>query len=115
MKISTKDELRELIKFLALRAKTWRQVSIYHRKQENIPWASFNYEKYIESRTILKHVISIYLPVKHDGVSASRWRALKRFLENNLVEFGQFKECHTGELERTYGAVLSKMRELEEK
>ena len=45
----------------------------------------------------------------------SRWRALKRFLENGLVEFGQFKECHTGELERTYGAVLSKMEELEEK
>ena len=43
----------------------------------------------------------------------NRWEALKLFLTNGLIEFSQFKECHTGKWEESYNALLSKMEELE--
>lgn len=42
-----------------------------------------------------------------------RWEELKSYLVNSLVEFGQFKECHTGKWEEAYSALLAKMEELE--
>jgi hypothetical protein len=42
-----------------------------------------------------------------------RWNELKQYLVNGLVEFGQFKECHTGKWEEAYQGLLSKMEELE--
>jgi hypothetical protein len=42
-----------------------------------------------------------------------KWEALKRYLEEQLVEFGYFKECSTGVWTRAYNGILSKMKELE--
>ena len=44
---------------------------------------------------------------------ARMWDELKLFLTRGLVEFGQFKECHTGKWEEAYSALLAKMEELE--
>ena len=44
----------------------------------------------------------------------SRWEELKVYL-TELVEYSQFEECHIGRWEEAYRAVLSKMKELEEK
>jgi hypothetical protein len=67
--MTQKNELRELIMFLAHRARNWRRISLFHKRQgNNRSWASWNYEKYVETMAILRHVISLYLPVKHDGM-----------------------------------------------
>ena len=39
--------------------------------------------------------------------------SIKIIFNNGLVEFGQFKECHTGKWEEAYGVLLAKMEELE--
>ena len=65
--MTQKDELRELIKFLALRARNWRDGSLANAEDNKL--LSYHYfEKYLESIEILRYVISIYLPVKHDGM-----------------------------------------------
>ena len=62
------NELRELIKWLALRARNWRKLGPAEKVFQEL--RAFRYEKYLETMVILRHVISIYLPVKHDGMQS---------------------------------------------
>jgi len=63
--MTQKDELLDLIKWLARRARNWRQQAELNK---NPALRGYHYEKYMETMIILRYVISIYLPVKHDGM-----------------------------------------------
>jgi hypothetical protein len=60
-----KNELFGLLKWLGRRARNWRQQA---ELNVNPALRGYHYEKYMETMIILRHVISIYLPVKHDGM-----------------------------------------------
>lgn len=51
------NELRELIKYLARRARGWRQQA---ELNVNPALRGYHYEKYMETMIILRHVISVY-------------------------------------------------------
>ena len=63
-----RDDLKTLIKWLAHRVKMWKQADETSTSSRQLH--AFYFEKYMETLVILKHVISIYLPVKHDGMQA---------------------------------------------
>ena len=64
--MTQKNELFDLIKWLARRARDHRKDAMFYEPGHDLRY--FYFEKYLETLVILRKTVSIYLPVKHDGM-----------------------------------------------
>ena len=71
--MTQQNELRELIKWVAKRTRDWRKASVAFKRLEGLVRpgvGNYHRARYMESMSILRKTISVYLPIRHDGMQA---------------------------------------------